>query len=117
MSGAKYTEGPWEIIGEDSQGGVPFIDIGAGAMGTRSFAQICDVCSTLDEITNEFSITERDYANAHLIAAAPDMKECGDLLAQAAKDFLQEQTDINTERLALAAECWNTASAKATGAA
>jgi hypothetical protein len=54
-------------------------------------------------------------ANARLLAAAPDMKERGNLLASCAHDFLEEQTDINAERLALAVEGWNAAIAKAEG--
>src|SRR5690606_23646270 len=70
-----FTKGPWRVDGEDiSSPGVPCINICAGDFGP-TFHHICDVNSQLNEKSEEFELRGSDWANAHLIAAAPDMYE------------------------------------------
>lgn len=73
-----YTPGPWAIIGDDSFGGVPFIEIAAGECPSPTFRQICDVRSELDEDTDEFVIDDEARANARFISLAPEMAEALD---------------------------------------
>lgn len=65
----KHTPGPWVVDGEDDiVPDVPCILI--VCEGKR----VCDVSSTLKD-DGEFVLTDQDRANAHLIAAAPDLLE------------------------------------------
>lgn len=71
----KFTPGEWRVDGDDIVcPDVPCIQICAGEIGP-DFYHVADVASQYDEDKNEFVITERDRANAHLIAAAPEMYE------------------------------------------
>ena len=70
---SKHTPGPWRVDGEDiSAPDVPCINICAGDFGP-SFYHVCDVSSQLNERTEQFELLDSDWANAHLIAAAPEM--------------------------------------------
>ena len=59
MSETKHTPGPWRIVGE--MGDSPFI---SGTMPDGVPDHICQIIETPDA---------EDYANARLIAAAPDL--------------------------------------------
>lgn len=73
MSEAKFTKGEWRVDGDDIVcPDVPCIQICAGEIGP-DFYHVADVASQYDDDKNEFVITERDRANAYLIAAAPEM--------------------------------------------
>lgn len=68
------TPGPWEVWGEDDLApDIPCLDVGRGEVGTPTCKSICLVESTLDGVSDKFSLTPEDHANAHLIAAAPDL--------------------------------------------
>ena len=67
MAAAQHTPGPWTVGLEDSTMGVLFIQIETDERA------ICEVSATHDDTDNEFDILDEDRANAHLIAAAPDL--------------------------------------------
>jgi hypothetical protein len=72
----KSTPGPWEILGEDrGADDVPYIEISSGECGTPSFKSIAFVQSQFDGANDDWKITDADLANAHLLAAAPDLYE------------------------------------------
>lgn len=77
---AEHTLGPWVIMGEDTdEGGMPFIQI------ETKMDPICRVSPVwLPDETEDFQLTKQVWANAHLIAAAPDLLEA----ARAAKNLL-----------------------------
>lgn len=69
-----HTPGPYEIWGEDEQvPGVPCIEIGRGKVPSPEAKSICLIQSTLNEDADKFLLTKEDWANAHLLAAAPDL--------------------------------------------
>lgn len=77
----QFTPGPWFAEPEDIvTPDVPCIPICAGKIGP-TFYKIAEVCSQLDEETDDFRMTEIDQANAHLIASAPELYDLVDLLA------------------------------------
>ena len=70
-----WTPGPWNILGDDeSIGGVPFIEVMGGEIATPTYRDVTHVCADLGD-DDEFRLTDEDWANAHLIAAAPDLYE------------------------------------------
>lgn len=71
-----YTPGPWRVFEEDEEmsSGIPFISVATGECGERGFFDICHVQCTLDD-DDEFVLTDRDRANAELIALAPTLYE------------------------------------------
>jgi len=60
MSESKHTKGPWDLL-EDTDGSILIKTKGAG-----SFREVAVILS-------DVPVTEHDWANAHLIAAAPDL--------------------------------------------
>jgi len=72
---ARYTAGPWEVLGEDEGlDRVPYIEVTVGECGTKTFKPIAHIQPTFDGC-DDWLITDEDQANAHLIAAAPDLLE------------------------------------------
>ncbi len=73
---SKHTPGPYDIWCEDEQvPDVPCIEIGRGKIPSPEAKSLCLVQSTLNEETDKFVLTDEDWANARLFAAAPDMLE------------------------------------------
>lgn len=69
-----FTPGPWNILGDDEGfDGVPYIEIAAGECGTHTFRPIAHVQPDYDDTRDDWTLNDTDYANAHLIAAAPDL--------------------------------------------
>lgn len=72
MSNAQHTPGPWYIAGEDEAiVGVPCIEIMHGECPSPECQTICYV--DCDFINDEHILTKKNYANAYLIAAAPEL--------------------------------------------
>ena len=70
---AMPTPGPYAIWCEDEQvPDVPCIEIGRGKIPSPEAKSLCLVQSTLDERTDTFVLTDEDWANARLFAAAPE---------------------------------------------
>ncbi len=78
---AKHTAGPWTVLGVDCVDGMKFVDIECGEVATKSCRSIAYV-RTAD---GGDTVTEQDMANAHLIAAAPDLLEALKLFVRAEK--------------------------------
>lgn len=73
MANTQHTPGPWEIEGQfDDELGVEIVNRGEERY-------ICEVAPFTEEWTDE------EIANAHLIAAAPDLLEA----CKAAKKYLE----------------------------
>jgi hypothetical protein len=66
---AKHTAGPWTVLGVDCVDGMKFVDIECGDVATKS----CRSVSYVRTADGGDTVTEDDMANAHLIAAAPDL--------------------------------------------
>lgn len=94
-----FTPEPWELIGDDSSGGVPYYQIEAGISGTASCRSIAQVeCSFFEGETVEFRLTPEDLANARLIAAAPDMATDGAFLLDRLDEFERSLIEADATR-------------------
>lgn len=77
----KYTPAPWINQGEDSESGIPFIQIETNFRGEKTMF-IARVEASHETTGFKYEISDEDRANADLIAAAPDLLEaCEALLA------------------------------------
>ncbi len=74
MSAPKHTPGPWFYVQEGSSGEF----FGCGVSGTKDGPEFIWFDDSIE--------AERDIANAHLIAAAPDMLEALKQLKENAPD-------------------------------
>lgn len=108
MTETKWTKGPWRIVGEDStdaDGYLPFIDIEA-ANGRGGYRPVCEVSPSF--IDDDFVLTKKDWATAHLIASAPDLYEALHNATASLEGFLEGeenhpiQEHIDTANAALA---------------
>ena len=97
MTETKWTKGEWRIVGEDAhEGNIPFIDITAGEVPSPECKAICAVECTVTEEgdDDDFTLTEEDWANAHLIASAPELFEALDALTiLSERDLKMNQSD------------------------
>lgn len=96
MGAPTFTPGPWEIIGDDANQGVPFIAIGAGEMGTSTYRNVCEVYGNGDDL----ELTDEDRAQAHLIAAAPALYGALDRALELAADLEEGGRVFSPEQLA-----------------
>ncbi len=88
----KFTPGPWVIFGEDEPvPGVPSIMIETDKKPGQDLRGICAVDCTMDDAGN-FVLTGDDWANAHLIAAAPDLLEALEAMMQGNGDPIERVT-------------------------
>ena len=70
MNNAKHTQGPWIINNEVSEDIAGQPTLGIYADGPEEYGYVCGIHCGPDA-----DITEQDYVNATLIAAAPTMYE------------------------------------------
>lgn len=70
MNNAKHTQGPWIIDNEVSEDIAGQPTLGIYADGPEEYGYVCGIHCGPDA-----DITEQDYVNANLIAAAPAMYE------------------------------------------
>lgn len=86
---AEHTPGPWFIGDEDEQPeGFCYQEVHSGAYGSSDFKSIAYAQAHFDgERAGE--MTPQDYANARLIAAAPDLYEA---VRKAAARFREYET-------------------------
>ena len=82
MNNAKHTQGPWIIDNEVSEDIAGQPTLGIYADGPEEYGYVCGIHCGPDA-----DITEQDYVNATLIAAAPAMY---DALSELVK-YLREQ--------------------------
>ena len=68
MSAAKHTPGPWIVDDEVSEDNAGQPTLGIYADGPEAYGYVCGIHCGPDA-----ELTQQDYANAHLIAAAPAM--------------------------------------------
>ncbi len=66
MGETKFTPGPWEVVDRTDLGERFWIEVEHPEVGNVSLAAVRGGCDEADEIGD-------DLANAHLIAAAPDL--------------------------------------------
>lgn len=72
MTQSKYTPAPWVNQGEDSEGGIPFIQIETDFRGEKTMF-IARVEANHETVGFKYELSDEDRANADLIAAAPDL--------------------------------------------
>ena len=70
MNTAKHTPGPWIVDDEVSEDNAGQPTLGIYADGPEAYGYVCGIHCGPDA-----ELTQQDYANAHLIAAAPAMYE------------------------------------------
>lgn len=93
---AGHTQGPWHVIQHNHIDGDLWLGIGWTDKDGRKIGPVCDISSKQDQAAElRFLVTPQDeqWANARLIAAAPD------LLARAEK---AEQENVELRELFLA---------------
>lgn len=77
---ANSTPGPWFCGDEDEDiAGVQYVDVHAGTYGDPSYRSVAHVEAGFDD--DFLPLDEETHANAHLIAAAPELLEALQALA------------------------------------
>lgn len=95
----KHTPGPWVNEGEDIVvPEVPCIVISAKNHTNRGDRMICQVASDMDVNTEEFILHDEEWANAHLIAAAPEMFKTLDDVLSVLLDLDQDHLSRREEK-------------------
>lgn len=96
MSGVAFTPGPWKVD-EHHDGEIEIVGVNMprhqrfGVIGEWALAKVGDDC-----MWDNPNAEARDRANAHLIAAAPDLYEAlGDVLALARVKWGNLDADAN----------------------
>lgn len=88
---SKHTSGPWVIYGEDEvSDGVPTVEIATGGDNYQCIANVA--ASWVDD---DLIINDETYANARLIAAAPEMLEA----LKRAEKFIQNGLELGYIRM------------------
>ena len=73
----KHTQGTWFVTGEDAHtGDIPFIEVSRETEPGSNWKMICAVECSIVGPDEDFVLTEEDWANARLIAAAPELLKC-----------------------------------------
>lgn len=89
MSAAKHTPGPWIVDDEVSEDNAGQPTLGIYADGPEAYGYVCGIHCGPDA-----ELTQQDYANAHLIAAAPAMYEAiKATLDHRVKDYLDNSIE------------------------